>query len=126
MEYATGRAIQRRNASPPVGYAKRLDIGIKIVLRKDKTEEEHPAVEEAEINQVLGKGTSQKRGETHHIQRKATIKNQTRTTGQELTAQMNQDQQTMTDQADQDQGLVQRMMKDHLKEEKRVKKSQEN
>ena len=61
--YATGRAIQRKNASPPVGYARRLDIGMRIVQRKDKTEEEHPAVEEAEINQVPGKGTSQKKEE---------------------------------------------------------------
>ena len=124
MEYATGRAIQRRNASPPVGYARRLDIGIRIVQRKDKTEEEHPAVEEAEINQVPGKGTSPKRGGTHLIQRKTTTKGQTRTTGQDQTAQTNQDQQTMTDQADQGLDPDQITKKIHLQEVKRVKESQ--
>ena len=37
---------------------------------------------------------------------------------------MNQDQQTMTDQADQDQDPDQTMMKNHLKEEKSLKESQ--
>ena len=37
---------------------------------------------------------------------------------------MNQDQLTMTDQADQDQDLDQTMMKNHLKEEKSLKESQ--
>ena len=123
VESATGRAIQRKNASPPVGYARRLDIGIRIVQRKEKTEEEHPAMDEAKINQVQGKGTSPKRGGTHLIQEKTT-KSQTRTTGQDQTAQTNQDQQTMTDQADQGLDPDQITKKIHLQEVKRVKESQ--
>ena len=98
--YAIGRAILRKNAGPPAGYAKRLHIGIRTVQRKNKKEEEHTAVEEAETNPILDKGTSQRRGETHHIQRKARVKNQTRTTGQGLTALTSRDLQTMTDQID--------------------------
>ena len=95
-----------------------------IVRRKERTEEEHPIMEEAETNQIPGKGTSPERGETHLIQRKTATKGQTRTTGQDMTAPMNQDQQTMTDQADQDQDPDQTMRKNHLKEEKRIKESQ--
>ena len=87
VESAIGRAIQIRNASYLVGYAIRLDTGIRIVPRKEMTEEEHPIVEEAETNQIPGKGTSPERGETHLIQRKTTTKGLTGTTGQDLTAQ---------------------------------------
>ena len=81
-------------------------------------------MEEAETNQIQGKGTSLKRGEIHLVQRKTRAENQTRTTGQKLTAPMNQDQLTMTDQADQDQDPDQTMRKNHLKEMKRIKESQ--
>ena len=82
--YTTGRAIRRKNASPPVGYAKRLDIGIRTVQRKNKKEEEVKAVEEVETSQILDREASQRREETHHIQRKEMVKNQTGITEQEM------------------------------------------
>ena len=80
---------------------------------------------EEETNPIQDKETSPNRGEIHLIQRKTTTKSPTGTTGQKLTAPTNQDQLTMTDQADQDQDPDQTMMKNHLKEEKRIKESQE-
>ena len=124
VESAIGKAIQTRIVRAPAGYASKQDTGIKTVPRKETTEEEHPAMEEAETNQIQDKGTSPNRGEIHLIQRKTKAESPTGITRQKLTTLTNQDQLTMIDQADQDQDLDQTMMKNHLKEERSLRESQ--
>ena len=122
--YVTGRDILRKNAGPPAGYAMRLDIRTKTVQRKNKKEEEVKAVEEEETNPILDREASQRREETHHIQRKGMVKNQTGITEQGMTVQTSLDLQTWTDLVDQDLILVQKKEKILLHEEKNPKGNQ--
>ena len=101
-----------------------LGIRTRTAQRKDKKEEEVKAMEEEEISQVLDRETSQRREETHHIQRKGRVKNQTRITEQGMTVLTSLDLQTMTDLVDQDRILVQRKKKTPLHKEKTLKRNQ--
>ena len=95
--YATGRDILRKNVGPPAGYAMSLVIRTRIAPRETKKEEEVKAVEEEETNPILDREASQRREETHHIQRKGRVKNQTRITEQGMTVLTSLDLWTMTD-----------------------------
>ena len=124
--YVTGRDILRKNVGPPAGYAMRLVIGTRIAPRETKKEEEVKAVEEEETNPILDREASQRREETHHIQRKEMVKNQTGITEQGMTVQMSLDLQTWTDLVDQDLIQVQKEEKILLHEERNQKIKEED
>ena len=122
--YATGRDNLRKNVGPPAGYAMRLVIGTRIAPRETKKEEEVKAVEEENTSQILDREASQRKEETHHMQRKEMVKNQTGITEQKITAQTSLDRRTWTDIVDQDLILAQKEEKILLHEEKNPKGNQ--
>ena len=124
VTYVTGRDILRKNVGPPAGYAMSLVIRTRIAPRETKKEEEVKAVEEENTSQILDREASQRKEETHHMQRKEMVKNQTGITEQEMTVQTSLDRQTWTDLVDQDLTLVQKEEKILLHEEKSQRENQ--
>ena len=123
VTFVTKRGIQRNNAGPLAGFVMSLVIKIKIAPREKKGEEAK-AGEEEEISLILVREDSQRKEETHHMQRKEMVKNQTGITEQGMTVQTSLDLQTWTDLVDQDLILVQKEEKILLHEEKNPKEDQ--
>ena len=124
VTYVTERGILRSNVGPPAGYVMSQVIRTKIAPKESKKGEKAKAVEEEEISLILDREDSQSRDETHHIQRKGMVKNQTGKTEQGMTVQTSLVLQTWTDLVDQDPILVQKEEKILLQEEKHPREDQ--
>ena len=126
--FVTEKVILRNNVAHPAGYVMSQVRRTRTVPKEAMKGEEAKAVEEEEISLILNREDSQGREETHHIQRKGMVKNQTGITEQGMTVQTSLALQTLTDLVDQDQDqiLVQKEEKILLHEERNPKIKEED
>ena len=87
VTYVTERGILRSNVGPPAGYVMSQVIRTRTAPKESKKGEEAKAVEEEGTSLILVREDSQRKEETHHMQRKEVIINRTGVTEQGMTVQ---------------------------------------